>query len=393
VVPGVDAESALGEDIDGDGRRDLLLAVSPGPGRGLSIGVRRGLPSGGLAPFSSWAALDALECGRELLVGDFDGDTRRDILLSCNLGFTTRTVLLTPTTGTEATSRILTLDLSLLLMPRTGPLSRAGESRTLLIAQQDTALAVVRLEADDRFAVLERVPNGGAVLDARLADVNSDGRADLVWLAAESVDPALPQPPVMLWVAAGGATGFGPPVSQPLVLAPSGSITYVPRRLETGDFDGDGAVDVVVGGEASQGFPTPERIYWLRNEGGTFVLRATRDAVKAGQSLAVADVNGDGLPDVVSSVFQMGVTLLLGDRSQGLQAERQIPGGFRPSSNNQQELAMIDVDGDGLTDLVHGGTVWRRRSTDTAWPAAAAPGRAQAQGVLRGLRAALRPGG
>jgi hypothetical protein len=65
-------------------------------------------------------------------------------------------------------------------------------------------------------------------------------------------------------------------------------------------------------------------------------------------SLAVADLDADGVPDLAAAdEFGDTVKVLLGNGDGGFQAPLSFPAGARPSS-----IAAADFDGDGVPDLV-----------------------------------------
>jgi hypothetical protein len=65
-------------------------------------------------------------------------------------------------------------------------------------------------------------------------------------------------------------------------------------------------------------------------------------------SVQIADINGDGDPDVaVASEGSSDVTVYLGDRAGGFYAQRSFACGTAPRS-----LAIGDVNADGRLDLV-----------------------------------------
>jgi hypothetical protein len=97
--------------------------------------------------------------------------------------------------------------------------------------------------------------------------------------------------------------------------------------------------------------------------------------VENAMDLAVADLDGDGLPDVV--VAGRGALVFLANRGEG-KFER-LPGGDLarlPAAFSPRRVFLADLDNDGFPDVIVGGesglAVWRNAGMDTftAWPIA-----------------------
>jgi hypothetical protein len=86
----------------------------------------------------------------------------------------------------------------------------------------------------------------------------------------------------------------------------------------------------------------------LGNGDGTFGAASSTAAGNGCRSVAVADVNGDDLPDVVTANFDGDdVSVLLGNGDGSLQPPTSLPTGTRPIS-----VAVIDLNGDLAADIV-----------------------------------------
>lgn len=121
----------------------------------------------------------------------------------------------------------------------------------------------------------------------------------------------------------------------------------VQSSLATGDFNGDGVPDLVAGYSGSQGtlvivFGDPVNLGNFLPNPSYYTLPAAPD------SIAVADLNGDGISDLAMAVNgEAGV--LLGDPTH--------PGQFSTlatyqTGGNASSIAIGDVTGDNLSDLV-----------------------------------------
>jgi len=116
-----------------------------------------------------------------------------------------------------------------------------------------------------------------------------------------------------------------------------------PQSLAVADFNGDGKPDMVVAN-----FGSAEVSVMLGNGNGTFQSRQTFATGTSPYSVAVADVNGDGKLDlVVANNGSANVSVLLGNGNGTFQAQQTFATGNGPHS-----VAIADLNGDGRLDLV-----------------------------------------
>jgi hypothetical protein len=185
---------------------------------------------------------------------------------------------------------------------------------------------------------------------------------------ARSLEEMTGQPAVVS-VRAGGRGGALAPSAEPLV----GSHESATGPLALGDYDGDGDLDLFVGGRAiAMQYPRPASSGLFRNEAGRFVLDTlnTRALHEVGMVSAAlfADVNGDGHPDLVLAREWGSLLLLLNDR-HGRFFPAPDSFGLARWTSRWNGLAAGDLDGDGRLDLV--ATSWGRNTfmrADSAHP-------------------------
>jgi hypothetical protein len=189
------------------------------------------------------------------------------------------------------------------------------------------------------------VRTGGAPNEVQIADVNGDGRPDLVLADLSNSgnailvlqDPANPGhflAPITL--------GIGGPTAS----------------VAVGDVNGDGKPDIVAAHFDTSGNNGTVSVF-LQDPAnpGTFPSRVDFPAGAQPQSVRIVDVNGDGLPDLVvanegpgaDGTGSPGVSVLLQDAAH--------PGNFLApvtyaTQSGAISVAVADLDGDGRPDLV-----------------------------------------
>jgi hypothetical protein len=121
------------------------------------------------------------------------------------------------------------------------------------------------------------------------------------------------------------------------------------------DVDGDGAVDVVTSTQTGAG-----KIRVFGFDGGgfsqsrTFVPYSSADKVKTGAVLTTADVDGDGVADIITAPGGAGTAAIIKVFDGSTGASIRKFNGFESSFKNGVSLAAADLDGDGLAEIMVG---------------------------------------
>jgi hypothetical protein len=191
---------------------------------------------------------------------------------------------------------------------------------------------------------------GNGANAAAIADINGDGFPDLVvtnWCTDSTCTGG----------AVGVLLGKGDGTFQTAVAYPSGGLFA--NSVAIADVNGDGKLDLVV---ANCGSNSPSNCVSTSSSGNVAVLLGNGDGTfqtavpyslgaNGATSVAVADVNGDGKLDVIVATGSNTaglVGVLLGNGDGTFQAEVTYgSGGLSPLA-----LAVADVNGDGHPDVV-----------------------------------------
>jgi hypothetical protein len=287
-------EGVAAGDLDGDQLLDYA-AIAPGASPGDARRLLRFQATPGNGFVQHTVLLDAGEA-TDVAVANVNGDGLPDIVFVRDEADPNVTVVLGGLPGSEE------LD-SGIAAPRDVELGDlTGDGLPEIVVAGEQASVSVLVNEGDGFAAEDLEPTGASGATTRIALTHFDGDGRLDAVANDSGAAAV------LSLRGDGGGGF-----QPLGPRPTG-LPGAAASVGAGDLDGDGAGDVVAGGDG--GFAA------LRGDGGGGLLPMPGSPFASGavagdriSELAAVDMNRDGQLDVVTANRGGSVSVLLNDHT------------------------------------------------------------------------------
>jgi cysteine-rich repeat protein len=318
VATGAGPSSVVVADFDADGALDLATADTGAESLGLLLGD-------GAGGFSPAPSVPLLGGPFPLAAGDFDADGSLDLAAGLLSG--PDEIPVVRGNGLGAFSPLVALSAS----PGVGSLV-AGDfdnDGSLDLAAGDFAGGGVSLylnSGEGGFIAPRSFAPGLDVSSLAAGDFDNDGALDLA-VAASAGDGV-----VLLGDGSGGFSS--------LPLQAEGAFSLV-----VGDFDDDGSLDLVAGVSS---------LLLLLGDGAGGFSAGSAVEVGAPLALAVDDFNGDELPDIAAGLpfdpidpVDAHLAILLGDGDGGFSVLPLLPLGI----SSPLALAVADFNGDGLPDV------------------------------------------
>jgi T5SS/PEP-CTERM-associated repeat protein len=316
-------------DLNGDGNQDLIVA----DGNGISVLMGNG--NGGFGPATNYAT------GAHpvsVTLADVNGDGKLDAIVADNGNFAGNPGFISVLLGDGKGGFGPATNYAAGPNPAgvtTGDVNGDGKPDVVVAdSGGDGAVSVLLGDGDGGFLSTTTYTNGfyggpRAPSAVVVSDLNGDGNQDLIVLTYGNAVS------VML---GNGSGDFGSVTNFPTGSGP------IPRSLATADLNGDGNLDLVIG--SYQWY-----IYVLFGNGhggfsaGTVYTQGTNFVGL--QSVAVADVNGDGNPDILIATGDDNVLVRLGDGDGGFGAPTSYASGANATS-----ITAADLNNDGKPDLI-----------------------------------------
>ena len=325
------ANSVIAADMNGDGIPDLVEANTTN-----SVGILLGNGNGTFQAVQTFATNVPPV---SVAVADVNGDGKLDVAVVAGNSTSTVGVLLGNGNGTLQPQHTYSVGTS------GGPYSVAladinGDGRTdIVVANHITRNAGVLFgNGDGTFGTANTFNTDGYPQSVAVADLNGDGRPDIIIANPYSSDVS-----VLL------SNGKG--TFQPQQTYAAGN---QPFSVAVGDVNGDGILDLVAANPISNSPSGPHTFAVLLGNGdGTFQSASLTSTNAISNSASLADVNGDGKLDVLvanTSGLNGGpgsMGLFLGNGNGTFQSEIFLALYSTPTS-----VTAADVNGDGKPDIV-----------------------------------------
>jgi len=390
VFPGIspNAVAVAAGQFNADGLPDVVVGDLYG-----NVTVLLGRGDGGFALHTSYSLSPVLST---ITVGDFNGDGMDDLAIPNRDSIYLSVLLATGSGNFGSESRYFTFanPFSVILADLNG-----DDRKDMVVANSTVPglrpgmITVSPSIGNGMFASAEPVDTGQPSQSIATGDFNNDGKDDLaVAHYGNGIDPG----DVAILMA--GADGFSPLVEyrvgvgpravvsgdfngdgrldlassdrvsqQVSVLLGMGDGTFglpvvtgtgpLPGPIAVGDFDSDGRDDLAVTTCDFPGYCTSESIsIYLSNSNGSFFAESPVTLSFLALSAAVGDFDGDGHEDLVVGGFDLPglagvIAILRGNGTGGLTESAHY---FPVSSRPIQSIASGDVNGDGHQDLILG---------------------------------------
>lgn len=282
-----------------------------------------------------------------LATGDFNSDGKLDWAVT-NGGDNTIYVYLGNGDGTSRPPAIIQLAGQSPVGIAAGDLNGDGKLDLAVVEADSNTIGILYGNGDGTFQPEIEMPVANAQpLGISIADLNNDGRPDLI-VGLSGSGPVLNLDFEVLLNEGGGQ--FSAPIYAPPLISDGADEGF---GISVGDMNSDGIPDLVVTG--ADAFSTTVKTYFGKGDGsftpGVMVWGGSPQAGADVGSAVLADVNGDGCPDIATAEDYGEALVFYNDCSGNFPTAPSVTYGM---ADGAISIAVADVNGDGFPDIITG---------------------------------------
>jgi len=265
-----------------------------------------------------------------IAVADLNGDGKLDLAVA-DISDSTISIFLGKGDGTFPSPLSASGSAGRMTAALAGDFNEDGKLDLAIAYGNATGSVGIRLgNGDGTFqAEVPYASNTNSPIDAKLGDFNRDGHLDVAIVSSTSA---------VVSVFLGNGNGTLQPVM-------NFNTAAYPRAIAVADLNGDGKLDVVTA--SSNGFNNYISVLLGNGDGTLQTANTLPYAGNSPYSIAIADFNGDGKPDLAVANLGGNVSVLFGNGDGTFQPAINYAAGSGP-----RWVAVADLNGDGIPDLI-----------------------------------------